>query len=430
MSLPTPSFRDFKLNKQLWTAVAEAGFETPTAIQQKAIPLILAGHDLTGIAQTGTGKTAAYLLPILMKIKFAEGEVPRAMILVPTRELALQVKEQAVLLAKNTDLRIAAVFGGTGMKSQIESLESGVDIIVATPGRFLDLYLAGHLVVKKIKVFVMDEAERLLDMGFKYQINKILEVVPKKRQNLLFSATMNDNVNKVAADFLDRPMEINISPERRTAKTVSQVLYYVPNLKTKINLLDFLLTDPELSRVIVFCKTKNAATNIYKYIFRKYGEEQVRVIHGNKDQNTRMNSIRSFKEGLVRMLVTTDVAARGIDVNEVSHVINFDVPVVYEDYIHRIGRTGRAFRTGKSITFCAPDEVYHIRKIQKLIGDKIPLEELSPEVRVEATEADENQKMLREMDLQKRKDDPAFQGAFHLKKRELKLNAAKRRSSR
>ena len=315
------------------------------------------------------------------------------------------------------------------MKSQIESLEAGVDIIVATPGRFLDLYLAGHLVVKKIKVFVMDEAERLLDMGFKYQINKILEVVPKKRQNLLFSATMNENVKKVAADFLDRPMEINISPERRTAKTVSQVLYHVPNLKTKINLLDFLLTDPELSRVIVSCKTKNAATNIYKYIARKYGEEQVKVIHGNKDQNTRMNSIRTFKEGLVRLLVTTDVAARGIDVNEVSHVINFDVPVVYEDYIHRIGRTGRAFRTGKSITFCAPDEEYHIKKIQKLIGDKIPLETLSPEVKVEATDAEENQKILREMDMQKRKDDPAFQGAFHLKKRQLKINAAKRRSS-
>jgi len=422
------TFQDFKLNKQLLNAVSDAGFVSPTPVQQKAIPMILGGHDLTGIAQTGTGKTAAYLLPILMKIKFAEGDAPRAMILVPTRELALQVMEQAVLLAKYTDLRIAAVFGGTGMKSQIEALEKGVDIVVATPGRFLDLYLAGHLVVKKIKVFVMDEAERLLDMGFKFQINRILEVVPKKRQNLLFSATMNANVQKVAADFLDRPMEINITPERRTAKSVSQELYAVPNLKTKINLLNFLLIDPALSRVIVFCKTKLAASNIHKYIARKYGEEQVRVIHGNKDQNTRMNSIRAFKEGSVRLLVTTDVAARGIDVTEVSHVINFDVPIVYEDYIHRIGRTGRAFRTGKSITFCAPDEEYHIRKIQKLIGNKIPVQPLPGEVPVEYTDAEENQKMLREIDMQRKKDDPAFQGAFHERKGQRKQKPARRTS--
>ena len=430
MSQPVPSFSDFKLNKQLLTAVAEAGFVTPTAVQQKTIPLILAGHDLTGVSQTGTGKTAAYLLPMLMKIKFAEGDAPRGLILVPTRELALQVKDQISLLAKYTDLRYAAVYGGTGMKSQVEALQGGVDIVVATPGRFLDLYLAGHLVVRKIKTFVMDEAERLLDMGFKWQINRILEIVPKKRQNVLFSATMSDNVKKVAADFLDMPMEINITPESRTAKTVSQVLYYVPNLKTKINLLDFMLTDPELSRVIVFCKTKNAASNIYKYLARKYSEEQVRVIHGNKDQNTRINSINAFKEGLVRLLVTTDVAARGIDVTEVSHVINFDVPVVYEDYIHRIGRTGRAFHTGKSITFCSPNDEYHIKKIQKLIGGKLPVEELPSGVKVEATEAEENQLMLREIDLQKRKEDPAFQGAFHQKKRNIKENSSHRRSSR
>ena len=411
------SFEAFKLNKQLLNAVSDAGYSAPTPVQQKAIPLLLAGHDLCGVAQTGTGKTAAYLLPLLMKIKYAQDSAPRALILVPTRELCLQVREHIQLLGKYTDLRSAAIYGGTGMKAQSEALAAGVDIVVATPGRFLDLYREGHLVVKKIQVFVMDEAERLLDMGFKNQINSILGIVPRKRQNVLFSATMNEHVRRVAADFLDRPMEINITPEVRTAKTVSQVLYEVPNLKTKINLLDHLLADETLGRVILFCKTKETATNVFKYIARKYGEEAVRVIHGNKDQNARINSIRAFREGTVRILVATDVAARGIDVSDISHVINFDVPIVYEDYIHRIGRTGRAFRAGASVTFCSPDDAYHVKKIQKLIGNKIPVQNLPDEVQVEETPGEERQRMLREIDSQKKKEDPQYQGAFHEKKK-------------
>lgn len=410
------SFSDFKLNKQLLNAVGEAGYEHPTLIQEKAIPQILGGVDMLGIAQTGTGKTAAYLLPLLMKIKFAQGKEPRALILVPTRELAIQVLEHVKMLGKYTDLRSCALFGGVGTKNQKEELEKGIDIVIATPGRLMDLYLSGNVYLKKIQVFVMDEAERLLDMGFKRQIDKILEVVPMRRQNLLFSATMNEKIKSLTDNFLDRPVLIRIAPEIRTAKSVSQNLYFVPNLKTKTNLLLHLLNDETFTKTIIFCKTKNTATNIGKYMGRKYGEEQVRVIHGNKEQNTRMNAVKAFHEGKIRFLVTTDVAARGLDIREVSHVINFDVPLVYEDYIHRIGRTGRAFLLGDSITFCSPNDEYHLKKIQKLIGQKIPVLPIPAEVEIAETPYEENQVMLRDIDSQRKKEDPEFKGAFQEKK--------------
>ncbi|MBK6444850.1 MAG: DEAD/DEAH box helicase [Bacteroidetes bacterium] len=416
MSSNSISFSDFKLNKQLLTAIAEAGFETPTTIQCKAIPLILGGSDVLGIAQTGTGKTAAYLLPVLMKIKYAQGHDPRALILVPTRELAMQVAEHIRMFAKNTDLRFMAVYGGVGMKPQVEALKKGIDILVATPGRLMDLYLPGHVNLKEVRTFIMDEAERLLDMGFKRQIDRILEVVPRKRQNLLFTATWNEKVKSITQNFLVSPTEIRVAPEIKTARTVSQVVYFVPNLRTKINLLEYLIEDPAFRKVIVFCKTKNTATNLSRYLTRKYGEEFVRVVHGNKDQNTRVNSIQSFKDEEVRFLVTTDVAARGIDIEEVSHVINFDVPLIYEDYIHRIGRTGRAFRTGDSITFCAPNDEYHLKKIQKLIGQKIPVLSMPDEIDQPVTPYEEQQVILREVDMQRRKEDPTYQGAFHERK--------------
>lgn len=416
MQAEQKSFLDFKLNKQLLNAIADAGFEHPTAIQQKAIPQILAGVDLLGIAQTGTGKTAAYLLPVLMKIKFAQGDSPRALIIVPTRELATQVLEHMNTLGKYTDLRMAAVYGGVGIKPQIEQVEKGVDILVATPGRMMDLYSAGHLVLKKIQMLILDEAERLLDMGFKRQIDKILGIVPMKKQNLLFSATMSDRIQLLTDSFLDRPVVIRIEPERRTAKSVSQILYHVPNLKTKTNLLLHLLTDEAFRKTIIFCKTKATAANIGKYMERKFGEQQVRIIHGNKDQNTRMNAVKAFHAGEIRFLVATDVAARGLDILEVSHVVNFDVPLVYEDYIHRIGRTGRAFQTGDSVTFCSPNDEYHLKKIQKLIGQKIPVMEIPAEVEIAETPNEENQLMLREIDGQRKKDDPEFAGAFQDKK--------------
>lgn len=411
------SFEDFKLNRQILNAIEEAGYTVPTPIQQKVIAPILSGQDIMGIAQTGTGKTAAYVLPMLMKLKYAQGSDARALILSPTRELAMQIEENIRLFSKYTDLRTVVLYGGLGPKTQIAELQKGVDILVATPGRFLDLYLAGHIVTKHFQFLVMDEADKMMDMGFIGSIHRILEVVPRKRQNLLFSATMSALVEKISGDFLKFPLRIEVAPQATPAHTVTQVLYQVPNLKTKLNLLQQLLQDDEaFQRLIIFCKTKQVADNIYHWLLRKYGEEQVRVIHANKGQNTRINSINSFKEGHVRILVATDVAARGLDVADVSHVINFDVPIVIEDYVHRIGRTGRAFKSGEAITFCTESEQYYVKKIEKLIRQAIPKAEIPEGVFIEETPFAERQAMAREIDLQKRKDNPEFKGAFHEKK--------------
>jgi len=411
------SFEDFKLNRQLLNAIEEAGYIQPTPIQQKAITPILAGQDLMGVAQTGTGKTAAYVLPILMKLKYAQGNDPRALILSPTRELAMQIEADIRSLGKYTDLRTVVLYGGIGTKVQIENLEKGVDIIVATPGRFLDLYLAGHIFLKSIKFLVLDEADKMMDMGFISKIHRILEVVPRKRQNLLFSATMSELVHKIAGDFLTFPTKVEVAAQATPAETIEQSLYLVPNLKTKINLLQNLLNDIDtFNRIIVFCKTRKVANNVFAFLERKYGIEDVRVIHANKGQNTRINSITAFKEGGIRILVATDVAARGLDVSDVSHVINFEVPVVIEDYVHRIGRTGRALKQGSAITFCDPSEEYYLHKIEKLIRQKIPVKNIPEGVFIEKTGYEERQIIAREIDNQKKKENPEFKGAFHEKK--------------
>lgn len=418
------SFEDFKLNRQILNAIADAGYQEPTPIQQKAIIPILAGQDIMGIAQTGTGKTAAYVLPILMKLKYAQGKDARALIIAPTRELAMQIEEDIKLFAKYTDLRTVVIYGGLGPKTQIARLENGTDILVATPGRFLDLYLEGHISTKLLQFLVMDEADKMMDMGFIGSIHRILEVVPRKRQNLLFSATMSDLVHKIAGDFLKFPTIVEVAPQATTAKSVTQVLYHVPNLKTKLNLLQFLLKDnEEFNRIIIFCKTKTVADNIFSFLKRRYNDDRVKVIHANKGQNTRINSINSFKEGEVRFLVATDVASRGLDVSQVSHVINFDVPIIIEDYVHRIGRTGRAFNTGDAITFCNEAEEYYIKKIEKLIRQPIPVAEMPAEVFIEETPYDEKQAIAKEIDIQKRKENPEFKGAFHEKKHALKMGS-------
>lgn len=417
MSQDKKTFSDFKLNKQLLTAVEEAGYSEPTEIQQKAIPLLLAGHDLIGVAPTGTGKTAAYVLPMLMKVKYAQGMAPRAVILAPTRELVLQIEEVVRQFSAYTDLRCMPLIGGKGVMAQAELVMKGVDILVATPGRFLDVYRTGSLPTSQVKTFVMDEADKMMDMGFMHQINSILEVIPVKRQNSLFSATMSDRVLSLAENFLEYPEQVEVSPQATTAETVTQLLYELPNFKTKLNLLLNLLYEEErFNRVIVFTKTKKTADEISKYLSRKLSGE-VRVIHANKGQNTRINAMDAFKEGSVDVLVATDVAARGIDVTMVSHVINFDVPLIYEDYVHRIGRTGRARQSGDAITFMNPAEEYHIGKIEELIRQPIPRAALPPDLTIEKTPFEEQQLIAREIDEQKRKEDPNFKGAFHEKKR-------------
>lgn len=410
------TFEQFNLNRQLLDAVKDAGFSNPTDIQQKAIPVILGGQEVIGIAQTGTGKTAAYLLPVLMKIKYAQGSDPRAIVLVPTKELTLQITEHAKAFAKNTDLRIQAIYGGVGTKAQIEAIKNGVDILIATPGRFMDLYLANELPVKQIKTLVIDEADRMMDMGFMPQLRKIFEIIPRKRQNLLFSATFPEKVERLSADFLEFPVKIEVTPQATPARQVNQVMYRVPNLKTKINFIEYLLQDREtFNRVMIFTRTKANADAVSKYLERKE-LGPVKVIHSNKGQNTRINAVNEFKEGGLRVLVTTDVTARGIDITKVSHVINFDVPILYEDYVHRIGRTGRAFQEGSAITFVNKAEEYHIQKIEKLIREKIREEKIPAEVEVTRTPFEESQEMAREIDQQKRRENPDFKGAFHEKK--------------
>ena len=419
-------FEEFNLNRQILNAVAEAGYVNATPIQEKVIAPVLSGQDLFGIAQTGTGKTAAFVLPILMKLKYAQGENPRALILAPTRELALQIEEHVKLLSIYTDLRTVVIFGGIGPKTQKEQIAKGVDIVVATPGRFLDLYLTGDINTRNIQFLVLDEADKMMDMGFIGSIHRILEVMPRKRQNLLFSATMSDLVHKIAGDFLKNPLTVEVGEQATPAQTVTQLMYAVPNFKTKINLLQKLLKDvDQFKKLIIFCKTKTVADNIFSFITRRFGEETVRVIHANKGQNTRINSINSFKEGSVRVLVATDVASRGIDVSEVSHVINFDVPIIIEDYVHRIGRTGRAYNEGTAITLYTEAEKYYIDKIEKLIRQRIPEEKLPEDVFVEETPYEEKQAIAREIDIQKRKDDPDFQGAFHEKKKQFPVTAKK-----
>jgi len=424
-------FEQFKLNRQLLDAIADAGYTEPTPIQQQAIPLAMAGHDVLGIAQTGTGKTAAFVLPLLMKVKYAQGQDPRALILAPTRELVMQIAQAAEQLASHTDLRVVALYGGIGPKAQIEALRRGVDILVSTPQRFLDLYAKEEIVLKHLKTMVLDEADKMLDMGFMPQIRRILEVIPTKRQNLLFSATFQEKVEKFSYEFLEFPMRVEVSPQATTAEMVTQSLYEVPNFLTKINLLELLFTRSEdFSRVLIFTRSKATADNVYKFLTRKVlQEDNVRVIHANKGQNTRINAMEAFKDGGIRVLVATDVASRGIDVTEVSHVINFDVPIIYEDYVHRIGRTGRANHAGIAITFLTPPDEYHIKKIEGLIRVEIPRQPLPADLIVLDTPKEESQTQLREIDEQRRREDPTFQGAFHEKKKPPVRKDSKKRGS-
>jgi ATP-dependent RNA helicase RhlE len=413
----TTGFDSLKLNRQLLNAIGDLGYETPTEIQQKVIPPALSGQNIIGIAQTGTGKTAAFILPLLRTLNYAQGDEPRALILAPTRELAIQIGSVSIQMGKYVDLRVVTVYGGKGFSDQKKKLEAGCDIVVATPAQAMELYLSGHLVLKKIKHFVMDEAERLMDFGFTGQIYSLLEVLPRKRQNMLFSATFSERVKKISDDFMEFPVFIDVVPQVKTAAKIEQFIYTVNSFQTKLNLLNFLLTDKEnFNKVIIFCKSKKNANSVAEMLLMKFEADGINVLHGDKTQQTRVNAINRFRDEQIRILIATDVAARGIDVPGVSHVINFDVPLVYEDYIHRIGRTGRAFASGFSVTFVEPQDEWHIKKIQKLAG--ISIKRLNIPETVEQIQPGKEETKLREMEIdrQKRKDNPEFKGAFHERK--------------
>ncbi|MGY6561023.1 MAG: DEAD/DEAH box helicase [Luteibaculaceae bacterium] len=430
--MESTGFNQFNLKKQFLDAITDLGFENPTEIQEQAIPKALGGQNIVGIAQTGTGKSAAYLLPILQKLGYAQGEVPRALVLVPTRELVMQVTEMASDLAKYTNIRIIPLFGGSGKQKQRDLLATGTDLAIGTPGRVMELYFEQSLYVKKITTLVLDEADRMLDMGFYPQIRDLLEILPTKKQNLLFSATFPYKVENLTQSFMDNPIKLEITPQATPVETVEQVMYLVPNLKTKLNLIEHLLQDTEqLKKVIIFCKTKESAEALSRFLARRdFGE--VRVLHANKGTNTRNNAITDFKEDEIRILVATDVAARGLDISMVTHVINLDTPVLYEDYVHRIGRTGRAKNLGKAITFVTKADVYHINKIQKLIKQTVSTLTLPSGVAIGDWLKGEEKKQLKEIDSQKRKENPEYQGAFHDTKKKIarKEQAAKKKKKK
>jgi ATP-dependent RNA helicase RhlE len=367
-------FSDFALSEPILTAVADEGYDTPTPIQEQAIPPILRGRDLLGCAQTGTGKTAAFALPILENLSQQPVQRGRralkVLVLSPTRELASQIGDSFGAYGRLTGLRHTVIFGGVNQNRQIDALERGVDILVATPGRLLDLMGQGEVQLGDVEVFVLDEADRMLDMGFVHDVRRIAAVVPKQRQTLLFSATMPDSIRSLAASLLHEPIEVAVTPVASTAETVEQSIYFVEKAD-KRGLLSWVLEREQIDRAIVFTRTKHGANRVAEYL-EKRGVAAA-AIHGNKSQNARERALEGFKQGRLRTLIATDIAARGIDIDELSFVINFDLPNVPEAYVHRIGRTGRAGASGRALSFCESEERPYLADIERLIKQHVPV---------------------------------------------------------
>jgi ATP-dependent RNA helicase RhlE len=361
------SFSALGLGDRIISAIREAGYTEPTPIQAAAIPAVLAGHDLVGIAQTGTGKTAAFTLPLLTRLNqgAGRGRGCRALVLAPTRELAVQIEENARAYGKHLPFQITTVFGGVGESPQIRALRSGVEIVIATPGRLLDLMGQGFGNFDGLEFLVLDEADRMLDMGFLPSIRRIVRELPQRRQTLLFSATLSKEIEAVAREFLHNPRTIQIGRRSNPAETVTQFVYEVP-MHLKPSLLLHLMTDPTLNMVLVFTRTKQGADRVARKL--EQGGIRTGTLHSNRSQNQRLRALNDFKAGTVRALVATDIASRGIDVDGISHVVNYDFPMHAEDYVHRIGRTGRAQAIGDAISFVTPEDQAALRALEKFIG--------------------------------------------------------------
>jgi ATP-dependent RNA helicase RhlE len=374
-------FNDLSLIEPLLRALEAEGYERPTPIQQQAIPPVLAQRDLLGCAQTGTGKTAAFALPILQllhndKAPKQDGRRPiRALILTPTRELALQISESFTAYGRNLHLRNTVIFGGVGQTPQTDALRRGTDILVATPGRLLDLINQGYVNLRDLSIFVLDEADRMLDMGFIHDVRKVIAKLPAKRQTLFFSATMPPEIAGLADSILNNPVKVEVAPPATTAELVTQKVYFVDK-KDKKNLLIHVMKDPAIKSALIFTRTKHGANRVAGDLTK--AGIRAEAIHGNKSQSARVSALNNFKNGSNRALVATDIAARGIDIDELSHVINFELPNVPETYVHRIGRTGRAGASGIALSFCEAEELPYLKDIQKLIGQVVPVETDQP----------------------------------------------------
>ncbi len=393
-------FEHLNINKSLTNAISALGFVKPTPIQSASFSVIRSGNDMVGIAQTGTGKTLAYMLPVLQDFKFAKMDTPRVVVLVPTRELVLQVVENIESFTEYMSVRVLGVYGGTNINTQKQAVAQGVDILVATPGRFYDLVMTRVLQLKTVKQLIIDEVDVMLDLGFRTQLTNILDVLPPRRQNILFSATMTEDVDALIDNFFIKPEKICIAVSGTPLNNIAQTSYPVKNFYTKANLLAHLLLDiEEFSKVLVFTSSKKMADRLFDALEEQYGSELC-VVHSNKSQNYRFRSIEQFEAGTNRILIATDVMARGLDLDKITHVINLDVPVFPENYMHRIGRTGRAEEEGKTILFYTEEEAQYKTGIERLMEMEIPVlpfpeeveesKQLTPEERPQIVESNHN----------------------------------------
>ena len=399
-------FEELNISKPILQALKEEQYETPTPIQEQAIPHILNRMDVMGSAQTGTGKTAAFAIPILhlleqdRKTKKVSRRI-KALVITPTRELAIQIGESFSTYGRHTGIQNTVIFGGVNQNTQTATLKKGVDVLVATPGRLLDLMNQGFISLKDIEYFVLDEADRMLDMGFIHDIRKIIARLPGKRQSLFFSATMPKNIVDLSRQILHKPVKVTVSPESSAAETVQHYLYYT-NKSSKKNLLLHILKDQDIDQVLLFSRTKHGADRIARNLKKK--QIQTAAIHGDKSQNQRQKSLNQFKKGNVRVLVATDIAARGIDIDSLKYVINYDLPNVAETYVHRIGRSGRAGEEGTAISLCEPEENAYLKDIEKLIDQKIEKVSNNPYPQTERPMTDQEKKEF-EKEKQRRKQE-------------------------
>ncbi|MFD2603506.1 DEAD/DEAH box helicase [Flavobacterium suzhouense] len=408
------TFHDLDLPKALQKAIDELGFTNPTPIQERAMPVILSGRDMMGIAQTGTGKTFAYLLPILKQWKFANVHVPRVVIVVPTRELVVQVVEEVEKLTAYMSVRTLGVYGGVNINTQKTKVYEGVDILVGTPGRMMDLALDNVVRFDEVKKLVIDEFDEILNLGFRFQITSILSMMKTKRQNILFSATMTDDVDDMLNDFFDFPEEVSLAASGTPLEKITQLGYRVPNFLTKINLLKELLKNEDLSRILVFVNNKKTADLVMDSLEEEY-QGEFGVIHSNKSQNYRLNTMASFQQGEIRGIVTTDVMARGLDISDITHVINMEFPEAPEQYIHRIGRTGRADKDGIAISFIAPSEEDIEVEAEVLMEKELEFLEIPENVEISEKRL-EFEKDKKKMKILLKKPKQESGGAYHDKK--------------
>jgi len=375
------TFNDFNLTTPLLNALSDQQISVPTVIQQRAISVVMSGKDMVGIAQTGTGKTLAYLLPCLRQWKYQKDKSPQILIIVPTRELVMQVVKEVEKLTAYMNVVTVGIYGGANIKTQTKTVYAGCDVLIATPGRLFDIMVLGVIKLKSIKKLIIDEIDEMLNLGFRRQIVNILDILPSKRQNLMFSATLTKDVEDFINDYFYTPVKVEAAPSGTPLKDIVQTCYKIPNYYTKINLLKLLLTEDGFNKVLIFTATKKLADQLFDEVSDIFPDE-IGVIHSNKAQNNRFNTVNKFHAGEYKILIATDIVARGVDISEVTHVINFDIPVVPENYIHRIGRTGRADKKGNSIAFITDKDAGNLANIEAMMKQNIEVAALPDELEI------------------------------------------------